>query len=135
VTNPGYGPLDPTTTLSPRVAPAMIGLGLIEAIPEADILAHADPEDTDGDGIRGKAADRARPPHRKDRARPLRLEGAECQRARPEADAFSNDIGISTPDRPDAHGDCTGRNQCRRCRPACRSVSATRRRRGRSSIW
>ncbi|OWK26361.1 hypothetical protein AJ87_03605 [Rhizobium yanglingense] len=38
-----YGPLDPATTISPRVAPAMIGLGLIEAIPAADILAHADP--------------------------------------------------------------------------------------------
>ncbi len=34
----------------------MIGLGLIEAIPDADILAHADPDDRDGDGISGKAA-------------------------------------------------------------------------------
>ena len=31
--------------LSPRVAPPMIGLGLLEAIHEADILAHADPDD------------------------------------------------------------------------------------------
>ncbi|MGO7969204.1 di-heme oxidoredictase family protein, partial [Rhizobium ruizarguesonis] len=41
VVNPAYGPLDPGTTISPLVASAMIGLGLIEAIPEADILAHA----------------------------------------------------------------------------------------------
>ena len=40
--------------LSPRVAPAMIGLGLLEAIAEDDILANADPDDEDGDGISGK---------------------------------------------------------------------------------
>ena len=40
--------------LSPRVAPQMIGLGLLEAVPEADILALADPEDADGDGISGR---------------------------------------------------------------------------------
>ena len=51
-----YGPLDPTTTLSPRVTPPMIGLGLVEQIHPADILAHADPDDRDGDGISGKAA-------------------------------------------------------------------------------
>ena len=56
VTDLAYGPLDPATTISPRVAPAMIGLGLIEAIPAADMLAHADPDDRDGDGISGKAA-------------------------------------------------------------------------------
>ena len=42
--------------LSPRVAPQMIGLGLLEAVPEADILALADPEDADGDGISGRAS-------------------------------------------------------------------------------
>ena len=45
----------PTDILtSPRVAPAMIGLGLLEAIPEQDILEQADPEDLDQDGISGK---------------------------------------------------------------------------------
>ena len=40
---------------SPRVAPSMIGLGLLEAISEEDILAKADPDDLDGDGISGRA--------------------------------------------------------------------------------
>ena len=40
--------------LSPRVAPPMIGLGLLEAIHPGDILAHADPDDADGDGISGR---------------------------------------------------------------------------------
>ncbi len=43
VTETAYGPLHNDIQLSPRVAPQMIGLGLLEAIDEADILAHADP--------------------------------------------------------------------------------------------
>ncbi|RVA36054.1 thiol oxidoreductase, partial [Mesorhizobium sp. M7D.F.Ca.US.004.03.1.1] len=49
VVDPAYGPLDPRTTLSPRLTPPMIGLGLIEQIAPADILARADPDDRDGD--------------------------------------------------------------------------------------
>lgn len=37
-----------------RVAPSLVGLGLLEAIPEENILALADPEDADGDGISGR---------------------------------------------------------------------------------
>lgn len=39
---------------SPRMGLPVFGLGLLEAIPEADILALADPNDADGDGISGK---------------------------------------------------------------------------------
>ena len=52
--NLGYGPLHPEAMLSPRVAPQMIGLGLLEAIPAAEILALAVPDDADGDGISGR---------------------------------------------------------------------------------
>ena len=51
----GYGEMHPDTLFSPRVAPGMIGLGLLESISEQDILARQDPEDEDGDGIRGIA--------------------------------------------------------------------------------
>ncbi len=40
---------------SPRVAPSVFGLGLLEAVPEQTILANADEEDNNGDGISGKA--------------------------------------------------------------------------------
>lgn len=43
------------TAVSSIHAPPLYGLGLLEAIPESQILAHADPEDADGDGIRGRA--------------------------------------------------------------------------------
>jgi len=37
----GYGPMHPQVMVSPRVAPQMIGVGLLEAIDAADILANA----------------------------------------------------------------------------------------------
>lgn len=37
----GYGPMHPQVMVSPRIAPQMIGMGLLEAIPEAGILANA----------------------------------------------------------------------------------------------
>lgn len=40
--------------LSPRIAPPVFGLGLLEAIKEEDILAKQDINDTNGDGISGK---------------------------------------------------------------------------------
>ena len=49
-----FGPLHPDARLSPRVGPAVIGLGLLEAIPEPAIRALADPDDRDGDGISGR---------------------------------------------------------------------------------
>lgn len=49
------GPLAEGARMSVRMPPALVGLGLLEAIPAADVLAHADPEDLDGDGISGRA--------------------------------------------------------------------------------
>ena len=50
-----YQPLPDEVQLSPRVAPVVFGLGLLEAVPEATILALADEADENGDGISGKA--------------------------------------------------------------------------------
>ncbi len=43
-----FGPLSPDIRVSPRVAPATIGMGLLEAIPEERILAMADADDISG---------------------------------------------------------------------------------------
>ncbi|MDO6762813.1 di-heme oxidoredictase family protein [Agarivorans sp. 1_MG-2023] len=51
----GYGEMHPDTMFSPRIASPMIGLGLLESISEQDILANADPDDSNNDGIRGLA--------------------------------------------------------------------------------
>ena len=52
--NPGYGAFDAELMVSPRVALPMIGLGLLEYIPEQAIKRQADVNDDDKDGISGK---------------------------------------------------------------------------------
>jgi CxxC motif-containing protein (DUF1111 family) len=99
--------LAPGTMLSPRLAPSLAGIGLLAAIPEAAILAGADPDDADGDGIRG----------RPNRAWSLAEGGSRLGRfgwkaAEPGlpdqvATAFSLDLGLSTPLLPEPWGDCT----------------------------
>ena len=54
-THAQYGEIDEGLLVSPRVAPHLVGLGLLEAIPESDILARADPADENNDGISGRA--------------------------------------------------------------------------------
>ncbi len=107
IAEPQYGPLGEDTTLSARIAMPTLGLGLIEAISEADIIALADPNDANGDGISGKAAwvrD-----HRSGEVKLGRF-GWKAQNASvrdQSSSAFSHDIGISTPDAENAYGDCT----------------------------
>ena len=103
----GYGPMNPSTVLSPRVTPQMIGLGLVDQIHPADILANADPDDADKDGISGK-------PNmvRDAKTGELVLGRFGWKAINPTiraqtAGAFSGDIGISSPDVPGAWGECT----------------------------
>ena len=54
IVEPGFG--DPgAIALSPRLAPGMVGLGLLEAVSDETLLEWADPQDADGDGISGRA--------------------------------------------------------------------------------
>lgn len=54
ITNAAYGSLPDDMMISPRVAPQVIGLGLLEAVPDETLLALADPGDADGDGVSGR---------------------------------------------------------------------------------
>lgn len=49
----GYGELD-DFHFSPRVAPSVFGLGLLDSITDESILEKSDPEDSDKDGISGR---------------------------------------------------------------------------------
>ncbi len=106
ITDLAYGALHKGTTISPRIAQPMIGLGLIEAIHEADIAALADPEDANQDGISG----RTQLVRDKTGVAALGRFGWKAQtptiRAQ-SAEAFNGDIGISTPDVPLNYSDCT----------------------------
>ena len=104
----GYGPLADGAMLSPRVAPPMIGLGLLEAIPAAGILAHADEEDADGDGISGRANLVWSREFNRIMLGRFGLKAGAPTVHQQSAGAFSGDIGISTPLFPAHAGECTG---------------------------
>jgi len=104
IADPAYGPMHPQLQMSPRLAQPMIGLGLLEAVHEADILAHADADK--GDGVRGK-------PNWVRDARTGRLvlgrfnwKASQPTVMQQSAAAFSNDMGLSTPMFPNHHGEC-----------------------------
>ncbi|UWR77185.1 thiol oxidoreductase [Phaeobacter inhibens] len=112
--NLGYGPLHPDAMLSPRVAPSMIGLGLLEAIPAADILAGADEDDRDGDGISGRANLVWSVEHNRIMLGRFGYKAGQPTVHEQSAAAFSGDIGISTPLFPAHSGDCTtAQTSCR----------------------
>ncbi|MCA0871651.1 c-type cytochrome [Seohaeicola saemankumensis] len=105
----GYGPLHARAMTSPRIAPPMIGLGLLEAIPAADILARADEDDRDGDGISGKANVVWSREHDHPMLGRFGHKAGQPTIRQQVADAFAHDLGLSTPLYPDAWGDCTAR--------------------------
>lgn len=107
VSNPGYGPLAADAMLSPRVAPQMPGLGLLEAIPAADILARQDPDDADGDGISGRASIVPSVEFGVPMLGRFGLKGGAPTVREQSAGAFSGDMGLSTPLHPSPAGDCT----------------------------
>lgn len=107
VSNLGYGPMDPAVMLSPRIAPPMIGLGLIEAIHPGDILALADAVDTDGDEISGRPSWVINNATGELALGLFGWKGSNPTVRQQSSSAFSGDIGISTPDALAAHGDCT----------------------------
>ena len=102
-----YGPFTAGIGFSPRLAPPVFGLGLLEAVDVAEILAYHDPKDLDGDGISGRA-NGVRSEARND----LRLgrfgwKAGHATVADQNAVALSNDIGIANSLYPALWGDCT----------------------------
>lgn len=53
-TDLSFGPFPRDALFSPRVAPPVFGLGLLESVPDSDLLSRADPKDADGDGVSGR---------------------------------------------------------------------------------
>ncbi|MCB1616643.1 MAG: c-type cytochrome [Pseudomonadales bacterium] len=54
IEQPGYGELHKNVMISARIAPPMIGLGLLAAVPDQALLVMEDSEDSDRDGISGR---------------------------------------------------------------------------------
>jgi CxxC motif-containing protein (DUF1111 family) len=93
--------------LSPRVTQQMIGLGLLEAIPAADIIAQEDPNDADGDGISGRAQFVWSEEFNRIMLGRFGHKAGKPTVREQSAAAFSGDIGISTPIFDAPSGDCT----------------------------
>ena len=114
IVDTGYGPLDPQVMTSPRVAPPMIGLGLLEAVAEADIVARADPDDADGDGISGRWRRVWSPEAGRMMLGRFGWKSGAASIVDQSAAAMSGDIGVSSPLAPAPWGECTERQQpCR----------------------
>ncbi|MGQ4275207.1 di-heme oxidoredictase family protein [Terrihabitans sp. B22-R8] len=99
------GPLAPGTLAGLRAAPDLRGLGLLAEVPDEAILARADPDDRDGDGISGrvnwvKGADGRISVGRFG----LKASGATLHHQVEQA--FATDIGMSSIAFPAAWGDC-----------------------------
>jgi CxxC motif-containing protein (DUF1111 family) len=106
-----FGAMRADVMVSPRVAPANFGLGLLESVDEAELLALADPDDRDGDGVSG----------RPNRVWSVRLQRAALGRfgwkanqpslEQQNSGAFVGDLGITSPLFPDEN--------CTAAQPAC----------------
>jgi CxxC motif-containing protein (DUF1111 family) len=106
-----FGPLPADVMISPRVAPTMVGLGLLEALDESTILSHADPDDADGDGISGKANSVWDVPLGTKRLGRFGWKANQPDIRQQCAGAFNGDIGITSsmfPDQncPSAQAEC-----------------------------
>jgi CxxC motif-containing protein (DUF1111 family) len=95
-TNAAYGAMHPEMRFSVRVAPAVIGLGLLEAIPVETLEKLADPEDKNGDGISGRLNrvwDAAAQAHRVGR---LGWKAEQPSVRQQVSGAFNDDMGLTT---------------------------------------
>ena len=93
-------PLPPEATgTAHRTTPALFGFGLLDAVPDSAILALADPDDRNGDGISGR-------PNRSADGRLGRFGRKAFVATLREfnSDAFVNEMGITTPTRPREEG-------------------------------
>lgn len=88
-----------------RVAPSLLGRGLMARVAPQEILKNADPDDRDGNGISGRARIIATPEG--SRLGRFGLKATAASIADQAADAAMLDMGLSSPLRPFPYGDCT----------------------------
>lgn len=101
INNLSYGKFAAGVLTSPRIGPSLIGVGFIERIPEKDILALADADDKNKDGISGRANQVWSREHNKTMLGRYGLKANTPTLAQQVADAFVNDLGITSSIFPD----------------------------------
>jgi len=102
---PSRGPLAPKTRISIRLAPPLAARSRLETIDAGAILARADPDDADGDGVSGHPNMISTP------AGPMPgrfgWKATQVDLDHQIAHAFAFDLGLSSPLYPLPYGDCT----------------------------
>jgi CxxC motif-containing protein (DUF1111 family) len=101
--NLSYGALAPQTVISPRVATAIHGIGLLEQIPDSEILANPT----------GKPNHVIDPATGKQAIGRFGWKAGQASLEAQDGKALDLDIGLSNPLFPDPYGDCT------KAEPAC----------------
>lgn len=101
LTNPGYGPFDDELMVSPRVALPMIGLGLLEQIPDEDIKKQA--SKTNGD-VSGKFNWVMDPQTNKQALGRFGWKAGQTKLITQNQSAFNEDMGLTSNIRP--HESC-----------------------------
>ena len=114
IDDPAYGPVSDDVLISPRIAPPTIGMGLLEAIPEEQILAAADPEDADGDGVSGRPNRLFDPVTGEERLGRLGWKANVASVAQQTSGAFHGDLGVTSP--------VFGEQDCSPVQLACRQA-------------
>ena len=103
----GYGDFHPDYRWSPRVAPRMMGLNWLEAIPVETLLLNSDTEDSNNDGISGKINWVWDSTSQSTQAGRFGWKAAKANLEQQNLAALSTDIGVSSWLFPKAEGDCT----------------------------
>jgi len=97
VVNLGYGKLDKETIIAGRIGSALVGLGHLEDIAQKDILAYEDVNDSNGDGISGKANYAFDPETNTTKLGRFTWKASAVSVKHQSAAAAHNDMGLSTP--------------------------------------
>ena len=93
---------------SARIAPQLVGLGLLEAVSETNIMALADPSEADSDGISGRIQTVIDPQTGQQRLGRLSGKAGKARLSHQIAAALNNDMGVTTAVFPNLDGETTG---------------------------
>ena len=92
---------------SVRIAPQLVGMGLLEAVSESTIMALADPDDTDHDGISGRIQTVNDPQTGQQRLGRFNYKAGKARVSHQVAGALNNDMGVTTSIFPILDGETT----------------------------
>ncbi len=84
------------TAHSARISPQLVGMGLLEAVPESAVSSLADPNDSNGDGISGRMRTVTDPQTGETRLGRFGWKAGLARLRHQVADAFNGDLGVTS---------------------------------------